>query len=181
MIKQIPKIKVYPSYMQEEKQAVYGIVFNEDRTEVLLVKRRDIPVWVLPGGGLDPGESLEQGAAREVLEESGFRAEVVRKVAEYLPVNRMTRLSHLFECRITGGAPRTGPETREVGFFPLKALPRLPPPYEGWIHDSAAYHPSILRKKIEGVTYWILVKLFFQHPFLVSRYLLTKIGIHINH
>ena len=55
--------------MQEEKQAVYGIVFNNDKTEVLLIKRRDIPVWVLPGGGLDQGESPETGAVREVLEE----------------------------------------------------------------------------------------------------------------
>ncbi len=38
-----------------ERQAVYGIVFNQTRSEVLLIKRMDIPVWVLPGGGLDPG------------------------------------------------------------------------------------------------------------------------------
>ena len=66
--------------MQEEKenrptgQSVYGIVFNAERTEVLLVKRRDIPVWVLPGGGLDPDESEAEGAVREVLEETGLEA-----------------------------------------------------------------------------------------------------------
>ncbi len=166
--------------MQAEKQATYGIVFNEGRTEVLLVKRRDIPVWVLPGGGLDPGELPEVGAVREVEEETGFKSVVVRKVAEYLPVNKMTQLSHLFECRIVGGEAKTGAETKEVGFFPLAALPKLPPPYEGWIRDASRNGGTILRKKIEGVSYWVLIKLLVQHPILVGRYLLTKLGIHIN-
>lgn len=169
-----------PSYMQEEKQAVYGIAFNDARTEVLLIKRLDIPVWVLPGGGLDPGEAPDVGAVREMLEETGFECAVVRKVAEYLPVNKMTQFSHLFECRIVGGQAKTGTETKEVKFFPLTALPKLPPPYEGWIRDSAANHGTVLRKKIEGVSYWVLLKLFLQHPILVGRYLLTKLGIHIN-
>jgi 8-oxo-dGTP diphosphatase len=170
--------------MQEQKppddQAVYGIIFNEIKTEVLLIKRRDIPVWVLPGGGLDQGESPEEGAVREVLEETGFRSSIIRKVAEYLPVNRMTKFSHLFECQIVSGSMRTGTETKDVRFFPLHALPSLPPPYERWIRDAATNHRTILRKKIEGVSYWILIKLFLQHPILVSRYLLTKLGIHIN-
>ena len=166
--------------MQGEKQAVYGIVFSQDRSSVLLIKRLDIPVWVLPGGGLDPNESPEAGAVREVLEESGFETRIVRKVAEYLPVNKMTQLSHLFECAIISGSAKTGSETKEVGFFPLNALPMMPPPYEGWIKDAAANHKEILRKKIEGVNYWVLIKLMIQHPILVGRYLLTKIGIHIN-
>jgi 8-oxo-dGTP diphosphatase len=164
----------------DQKQAVYGIIFNEDRTEVLLIKRLDIPVWVIPGGGLDLEETPEQGAVREVFEETGYLSTVTRKVAEYLPVNKMTQFSHLFECRIAGGTPKTGRETKEIRFFPLKALPDLPPPYEGWIRDAAANHPDILRKKIEGVSYWILFRLFILHPLLVSRYLLTKLGIHIN-
>ncbi len=169
--------------MQEEKiekQAVYGIVFNAERTEVLLIKRMDIPVWVLPGGGLDPGELPEAGAIREVREETGFDSKIVRKVAEYLPINKMTHLSHLFECKIMGGKAKIGAETKEVKFFPLTALPSLPPPFEGWIRDATANHGSVLRKKIEGVSYGVLFKLFLQHPILVGRYLLTKLGIHIN-
>jgi 8-oxo-dGTP pyrophosphatase MutT (NUDIX family) len=166
--------------MQEQKQAVYGIIFNDARTEVLLIKRLDIPVWVLPGGGLDAGELPEAGAVREVLEETGFQSTVVRKVAEYLPVNKMTQFSHLYECKVVSGSASTGAETKEVRFFPLNALPKLPPPYEGWIRDAAANHPALLRKKIEGVTYCVLFKLLIQHPILVGRYLLTKLGIHIN-
>ena len=166
--------------MQEEKSSVYGIIFNEGKTEVLLIKRRDIPVWVLPGGGLDPGESPEEGAIRELYEETGFNSKIMRKVAEYLPVNKMTLLSHLFECQIVSGTAATSAETKEIQFFPLNALPDLPPPYEGWIRDAAANSSSVLRKKIEGVSYWVLFKLLVQHPILVCRYLLTKLGIHIN-
>ena len=168
--------------MQEEKQAVCGIIFNASRTEVLLIQRRDIPVWVLPGGGLDPGETPEEGALRELLEETGFQCTLVRKVAEYLPVNKMTQLTHFFECTIRGGSAQTGAETKQVRFFPLNALPQLlPPPYEGWIVDAAANSPTLLRKKIEGVSYLVLLKLLILNPILVGRYLLTKLGIHLNH
>jgi 8-oxo-dGTP diphosphatase len=162
------------------RQAVYGLVFDDTRQKVLLTKRRDIPVWVIPGGGLEKDETPEEGAIREVLEETGFEVKVVRKVAEYLPVNKMTLFSHLFECRVVGGSARLSSETKDVQFFALDDLPKLPPPYAGWIADSAANHPTVLRKKIVGVTYWVLVKLLFQHPILVGRYLLTKLGIHIN-
>merc|ERR1740123_2006437 len=57
---------------------VGGCVFNS-RNEVLMVKERIAAVkaaegqWKLPGGVADPGEDLEQTAAREVLEECGVQ------------------------------------------------------------------------------------------------------------
>lgn len=158
-------------------QAVYGIIFSEDRSHVLMVKRRDLPVWVLPGGGLDPGETPEQGVCREVEEESGFEVEVVRKIAEYSPVNCLTQRTHLFECRIKGGAAQVGKETRAVEFYPIAASGKLPPPFEHWIRDALANHLSTLQKPIEGVTWMRFFRLLACHPVMVIRYLLTKIGI----
>lgn len=161
--------------------SVSVIIFNEDRKKILLIQRRDIPVWVLPGGGIDPGEKPEDAAVREVLEESGYTARIVRKVAEYLPVNSMTRPTHFFECAIASGEKRINDEAQGIEFFPLDALPKLlPPPYPGWIRDAVEQHPKMLVKKIEGVSYWILAKLLLLHPILTGRYLLTKLGIHIN-
>ena len=40
--------------------------------KILLTKRDDFEVWCLPGGGVEPGESLAQGAIREVHEETGL-------------------------------------------------------------------------------------------------------------
>jgi len=165
---------------QYPKQAVFGVVFNEERTSVLLIKRRDIPVWVFPGGGLEPGETPEEGARREVLEETGYEVRIVRKVAEYLPVNWMTQFTHVFECRPLRGESTIGAETQDVQFFPINALPQLPPPYDRWIQEAIANYPHLIRKKIEGVTIWVLLKLLILHPILIGRYLLTKLGIYIN-
>lgn len=162
------------------KQAVYSLIFNEDRTHVLMVKRRDLPVWVLPGGGLDQEETPEIGAQREVLEESGFQVKILRKVAEYFPVNAFTQYTHLFECAIIAGTPQIGAETQEICFYPVTLLKELPPPFEHWILDGLAGHSEILRKQVEGVTWWRFFYLLLRHPILVIRYLLTKMGVHFN-
>lgn len=60
-----------------------AIVFNADRTRVLMVKREDFRVWVLPGGGIEPGETREQAAARETCEETGYEIAVDRLVGCY--------------------------------------------------------------------------------------------------
>ncbi len=161
------------------KQAVYGMVFDEHKKQILLVMRRDVPVWVLPGGGLEPGESPEEGAIREVFEETGYRVEIQKKIAEYEPVNRLTQFTHVFACSIVGGKPKLNSEAQKIEFFPLSALPLLPPPFPGWIQDALT-SSSLIRKKIEGVSYWILLKLLCRYPVLVFRFLLTKVGIHWN-
>lgn len=163
------------------KQAITTIIFNRKRTEILLIKRRDIPVWVLPGGGLEPHETPENGAIRETLEETGFHVVIKRKVAEYTPINRLTHFTHFYECQIISGDPATGPETKEIHFFPLNELPKnLAPPYSDWIADAVENQPVMMEKKIKSSSYWNLIKLLMQHPLLVGRFLLTKAGIHIN-
>ncbi|KAG6559359.1 RNA pyrophosphohydrolase [Candidatus Rhabdochlamydia oedothoracis] len=162
------------------KQAVSGIIFCSERQKVLLIKRRDIPVWVLPGGGVEEQETPEEAVVREVYEETGLSVQIVRKVAEYSPVNKLTQLTHLFECSIVQGNLQTGSETKEIGFF-LSSKPNLlPPPYLSWIQDASSHQKCVIQKKVEGVSYLVLCKFLCLHPILVTRYLLTKIGIHIN-
>jgi len=159
-------------------QSVACILFEDSK--ILLIKRRDIPVWVLPGGGIDQGETPEAAACREMEEETGYQVEIVRKIAEYTPTNRLAKLTHFYEVRPLGGAPKTGAETRAVEFFEVDNLPIMPPPYRHWIADAAARYPLVLKKNVEGVNYTTLLKLLAQHPLLVGRFLLTKMGIHIN-
>lgn len=163
-----------------EKQAVYGILFSADKKQIVLVKRRDLPVWVFPGGGLDEGESPEDGAIRETEEETGFKVKVERQIAEYLPVNKMTQKTYFFECSILSGEAKPSSEAKEVAFFDLNHLPLLPPPFPGWIKDALKNETKVIKKPIEGVTYLVLIKLLLQHPILVLRYFLTKIGIRFN-
>jgi 8-oxo-dGTP diphosphatase len=54
-----------------------------DRDRVLLIKRARAPwsgLWSLPGGRLEPGETAEQAAEREVLEEVGLRVFALRRL-----------------------------------------------------------------------------------------------------
>ena len=45
------------------------MAFNKSLKKILLVKRRYVPVWVLPGGGIEDGETPFQAAVRETKEE----------------------------------------------------------------------------------------------------------------
>jgi 8-oxo-dGTP pyrophosphatase MutT (NUDIX family) len=59
-----------------------GLVVDEQGL-VLLIRARDLrdrPVWTLPKGALDPGETSADAALREVREETGYRCEVVREL-----------------------------------------------------------------------------------------------------
>jgi 8-oxo-dGTP diphosphatase len=61
-------------------RAAGGILVREvppGRVEVALVHRPGRDDWSLPKGKLDPGESYEQCALREVLEETGYRCRLL--------------------------------------------------------------------------------------------------------
>jgi ADP-ribose pyrophosphatase YjhB (NUDIX family) len=51
-----------------------ALIFNE-QNELLLLHRTDNGCWGIPGGALEPGESLEDTARRETREESGLNIE----------------------------------------------------------------------------------------------------------
>ena len=102
------------------------IVLNE-RNEVLLGLRSDARMWALPAGRREAGETLEQTAAREVREETGYEIELGRLVGEYW----RPQMPHggdrmrVYTARVTGGDPSTHDrENLEVRWFPLDALPR---------------------------------------------------------
>jgi ADP-ribose pyrophosphatase YjhB (NUDIX family) len=52
------------------RASIYGIIFNEDNTKVLLVKHLD--GYDYPGGGLKIGQGIEEALGREITEETGY-------------------------------------------------------------------------------------------------------------
>lgn len=70
--------------IENAKLAAGGVVLRRDDhglLEVLLVHRPRYDDWSLPKGKLDPGETLEGAALREVEEETGFKCRIIRKLA----------------------------------------------------------------------------------------------------
>ncbi len=113
--------------------AANGIVFNE-AGEVLLQKRADNGWWALPGGWVDPGESVEQAAVREVWEETGLRVSVERLVGVYSDPKYYTIMQYpggetvqfvaiVFECERQSGELQVSDESTDVRFFAVDALP----------------------------------------------------------
>ena len=49
-------------------------VMLSDGDKVLLIRHTYVPGWQFPGGGVDPGETIESAARRELLEETGYKA-----------------------------------------------------------------------------------------------------------
>lgn len=164
----------------EKFESVAGVIFSPCKKSVLLILRRDVPVWVLPGGGIENGEEPDLAIQREILEETGFEVKVERLIGHYYPINRLAKKTCLFECSIrSGSALLSTDETKGLQFFPIDSLPPMPPPYQEWILDGKKNGP-LLQKKLTSVNYVKLIQYMITHPILVIRFLLSRIGLSIN-
>lgn len=87
------------------RPGAYGILLREGR---ILLTRQEYPTpeLQLPGGGIDPGENSLQALHREVMEETGWRISVERKLGfyqryTYLPDYEYwaQKICHIYLCR----------------------------------------------------------------------------------
>jgi 8-oxo-dGTP pyrophosphatase MutT (NUDIX family) len=102
---------------------VNAAIFQEGR--VLLTKRDDFHIWCLPGGHVDPGETIAQAAIREVREETGLVVRLVRLVGLYSRAGwRDGYHMTVFVAEITGGTLQPDPdEVAEIAWFHPDHLP----------------------------------------------------------
>lgn len=138
-------------------------IIRDDRRRILFQHRGDFDCWGLPGGVLEPGESLLQALVREVHEETGLTVTPVRLVGLYTSPDfdvtypngdQVQQATACFECQITPvgaqfTAPTTAPlraadapETLDLAYFPPDALPPTLPWYEAMVRDAESGAPE---------------------------------------
>lgn len=111
-----------------------AVIFDGERKRAFLTRREDNGHWCLPGGHVEPGESVTEACQREVLEETGLEIRVRRLVGVYsnadllvvYPGGQKFQIVVLsFEADVIGGSPRLSPETTGFGYFDLDQMAGL--------------------------------------------------------
>ncbi|MGD9605638.1 MAG: NUDIX hydrolase [Bacilli bacterium] len=105
-------------HSSKERVACRGIVINNN--QILLSFETKTGLWMIPGGGIDIGETEEACCVRELTEETGM---IVKPVKQFLVINEFYEewhfITNYFICEIIGETRRnlTIGETR-VGMEP---------------------------------------------------------------
>lgn len=112
-----------------------GAFVRDDPGRILLIRRDDNGNWSMPGGAMDPGESLTACAVRETLEETGISIEVTGLVGIWTdPRHRIEYTSNgevrqeftiIYAGRYLGGEPTPSAESTHVEWVSPEAVPSL--------------------------------------------------------
>ena len=95
-------------------EAAGGVVVQDGRVAVVHRPRYDD--WTLPKGKLDPGETFEQAALREVLEETGLECRIVEELdsTSYTDSKGRPKVVRYFRMEVEGGAFTVNDEVDEL-------------------------------------------------------------------
>lgn len=137
------------------RKRIGGVILLREADGAALLQHRDdkpgLPhanVWVPPGGGCDEGESTSACAARELFEETAYRSDHLRFLAEidlddvrYAPPLRLTLFWDVYD----GVQPIVCHEGQAVAFVPRERAPEIAIPVylvELWDRALAAWRDS---------------------------------------
>ncbi len=158
-----------------------GLIFSKDKKQILLIKRRDVPVWDLPCGGRNVNESPEDCVIREVFEETGFNVSVIRLVAIYNNTWKRGNCIHSYICEIVGGEKRVSDESKEVEYHDVLNLPHLKTLFvDQFIEDALKEDKAVIKADLKKIPLSFFVTESLKHPIVALRYFLVYNGIHIN-
>ena len=134
-----------------KRQRVAVIIIHSQKILLLYRYKNGRTYYVIPGGGIEPGELIEQTAIREVKEETNLDISLDRKLWEY---NNEGHLEHYFLAAEFGGTLRLGgPELNEqsprnvyrLDWIPLSKLNNVPLLPEA-IKEKIIDEPGLLDK-----------------------------------
>ncbi len=101
-------------------------IIIEINDSIVLIERKNEPHgWAIPGGFVDYGESLEDAARREALEETSLDVELTGQLHAYSDPARDERfhtISVVFTASATG-EPRALSDAKDIGLFTKETLP----------------------------------------------------------
>ena len=104
------------------------VILTDEHERLLLVKRSVDPkkgFWCLPGGFMELGESPEETALRELLEETGIQGRIETLIAADSNSSAVYGTVALicYRAAAVSGRPVPGDDASAVAFFPLMELP----------------------------------------------------------
>ena len=104
-----------------------GVVYDEAAKAVFLIEHTYVPGWQLPGGGVEPGETMLQALTRELAEEGNIELTGSPVLCSIHQNRHATKRDHVAVYLVTQfrqTAPKLPDrEIKGAGFFPLDALP----------------------------------------------------------
>lgn len=156
--------------------AALAILLHPDNPQMVLwVKRRDLDVWVLPGGGIDPGESSEQAVLRELKEETGISGSITRKAALLHPINSLASETHLFicTCKEPDQLIKSSEEARDAGFFSSPPSPAFPL-HVDWIKECLTN--DYFEREIHEISFLRVLAFLLKRPLLTLGYIYKRIN-----
>jgi 8-oxo-dGTP pyrophosphatase MutT (NUDIX family) len=128
---ELPNHIRFTQYVFRMRRCAITAVLDDTGERLLLMRRHrfivDRWVWELPGGYVDDGEEPAEAAAREVVEETGWRPRDVDFVMSCQPL--IGNADYPQDLFFAQGADRVGDpeadEAAEVNWVPLDDLPRF--------------------------------------------------------
>jgi 8-oxo-dGTP pyrophosphatase MutT (NUDIX family) len=129
---EIPGVERFDHHVIRYPRAASGtVVHDPDRGVLLLWRHRfitDTWGWEIPAGRIEAGETPEQAAVRETLEETGWRPGPLTRVGSYAPSNGTSdQIFHVFTAAgaMHVGDPTDIGESERIAWLPVDEVRRL--------------------------------------------------------
>lgn len=130
--------------MQNIRIRVAGILVKDDQILLVRHEKDGKSYWLIPGGGVDFGESAEQALIREFQEEVGLDIKVGKLVLVHdsIPPNHHRQVLNLyFQVTAENYGLKVTPDAvlRDAAFYPLVDFPGMP------------VNPDVKKEIVEGI------------------------------